>query len=290
MEGADRLLASLDVSATDFVIAEAALAGRSTALAREDPLALYVLSGHGLLSATGHPEIGLEPDAFVVAPPGAALAAFASATQPDGVHNRLVVAIGGLRASVAGGVGLFSALDAPIVHRFGAAAFRESFLMLADELRAPALGSRALADGVLRQALILLIRSRWDGAGATCPWIVAMREPRLLPALSAMLDRPADPFSLDALARMAGMSRSVFSGRFVAAFGAPPMEFLKQVRLGQAARLLSTTNLPVKKIARVVGYESRSYFSRAFRARYELDPSDYRSRGQAGAPASASCS
>lgn len=290
MEGADRLLASLDVSATDFAIAEADYGRPVDRPAQEDALALYVLSGHGLLSATGHPDICLGPDAFVVAPPGAGLAAFSSAPQPDGLHNGLVMAVGGLRASIAGGVGLFGALEAPIVHRFGAAALRENFLMLADELRAPAIGSQALVDGVLRQALILMIRRRSDGAGAMCPWIVAMREPRLLPALSAMLERPADPLSLDALARMAGMSRSVFSGRFVAAFGAPPMEFLKQVRLGQAARLLATTNLPVKKIARVVGYESRSYFSRAFRARYELDPSDYRSRGQAGAAVAASCS
>lgn len=275
MLGVDRLLASLDVFAAGFETTEAKFDRTIDRAGGRDALAVYVLSGHGRLGPAGRVDVELPSDAFVVAPPGAAL--FIENAAPHGAP--LVVALGRLRATIAGGAGLFDALDAPIVHRFASSALRENFLMLADELATPSVGSQALADGVLRQALILLIRLRYDNVGAACPWIVAMREPRLVAALSAMLERPADPLSLDALARMAGMSRSVFADRFSAAFGAPPIEFLKRIRLREAARLLSTTDLPVKKIARVVGYESRSYFSRAFRARYALDPSDYRSRG-----------
>ncbi|MCB1885358.1 MAG: helix-turn-helix transcriptional regulator [Geminicoccaceae bacterium] len=54
------------------------------------------------------------------------------------------------------------------------------------------------------------------------------------------------------------------------------MEFLKELRLHRATRLLETTDLPVKAVARNVGYDSRSYFSRAFRARYGVDPTAYR--------------
>jgi transcriptional regulator GlxA family with amidase domain len=48
------------------------------------------------------------------------------------------------------------------------------------------------------------------------------------------------------------------------------------VRLRHAAHLLRTTDVPVKVIASAVGYRSRSQFSRAFSAHYELDPSSFR--------------
>jgi transcriptional regulator GlxA family with amidase domain len=54
------------------------------------------------------------------------------------------------------------------------------------------------------------------------------------------------------------------------------MDFLKELRLGRAARLLETTDLPVKTIAARVGFSSRSHFSRAFKAAMHLEPTAYR--------------
>ncbi len=45
-----------------------------------------------------------------------------------------------------------------------------------------------------------------------------------------------------------------------------------------AAKLLTTSPMPVKVIAESVGYASRSYFSHAFKAAYGCDPSTYRNR------------
>ena len=39
-----------------------------------------------------------------------------------------------------------------------------------------------------------------------------------------------------------------------------------------SAQLLRSTNLPVQMVALAVGYASRSYFSRAFKAAYGADP------------------
>ncbi len=44
----------------------------------------------------------------------------------------------------------------------------------------------------------------------------------------------------------------------------------------RGAHLLLSTDLPVKTIAYRVGYSSRSYFSRAFRATMDVDPATYR--------------
>jgi AraC family transcriptional activator of mtrCDE len=291
MDGVERLLAAIETSVEGFEVVETQAGGRLERQGRAAALVLFVLSGRGVLSARDGEEVELVQNALVVLPRGdavcvrARLSAAASPAAPD-----LVLAIGAVRATVAGAADLFVVLDAPIAHHFSESAVRENFLMLADEAQAPALGSRALADAVYRQALILLVRHRHNGSGAACPWLVATRDPRLLPALSAMLDRSSDPITLDDLAALTGMSRSVFADRFAEAFGASPMEFLRRIRLGRAARLLATTDIPVKKIAHVVGYESRSYFSRAFRARYDVDPTDYRTRGPAREPSAISCS
>lgn len=74
------------------------------------------------------------------------------------------------------------------------------------------------------------------------------------------------------------MSRSAFAERFSATFGEGPIEYLHRVRLRLAARLLTTSPMPVKVIAASIGYTNRSYFSHAFKAAYGVDPSMYRSR------------
>lgn len=91
-----------------------------------------------------------------------------------------------------------------------------------------------------------------------------------------MLDRPEDPFTLEQLASIAGMSRASFAEQFKKAFGRTAMGFLKELRLRRAARLLETTDLPVKTIAARVGFSSRSHFSRAFKAVMNAEPTTYR--------------
>ncbi len=53
---------------------------------------------------------------------------------------------------------------------------------------------------------------------------------------------------------------------------------MQRVRLRLGADLLQTTGLPINLIASVVGYASRSYFTRAFRAAYATDPKSFRAK------------
>ena len=110
--------------------------------------------------------------------------------------------------------------------------------------------------------------------------LIGGQDPRLTNVLLAMLESPAQNHTLEELARISGMSRSLFAERFAEAFDRPPMDLLRQVRLHRAANLLRTTRLPVQLIALAVGYASRSYFSRAFRAAYGDDPQGFRQRSR----------
>ncbi len=102
-----------------------------------------------------------------------------------------------------------------------------------------------------------------EEAGAP-PVLMALREPRLARAVLAVLEKPGAPYSVESLAVLAGMSRTSFADRFSQVFEQAPMDFVQRVRLRIAARLLTTTDLPVKVIASTIGYASRTAFSRAF--------------------------
>jgi AraC-like DNA-binding protein len=54
------------------------------------------------------------------------------------------------------------------------------------------------------------------------------------------------------------------------------IDYLKDYRLAMAARLLSASDASILEIAEDVGFESLSYFNRAFKKRYGMTPTQYR--------------
>jgi AraC-like DNA-binding protein len=99
---------------------------------------------------------------------------------------------------------------------------------------------------------------------------------RLRRALECVLTHPMEQLRMKDLAMRAGMSRSAFAKRFAATAGIPPMQFVRAARLRYAAHLLASTVRPVKAIAGIIGYSSRSQFCRAFRRSFDLHPSAFR--------------
>jgi AraC family transcriptional activator of mtrCDE len=113
-------------------------------------------------------------------------------------------------------------------------------------------------------------------ATCTLPWLRALEDPDLRPALEAMLSAPHKPHTVASLAHACHMSRSTFARRFKVSFGRGPMEYLREVRLRKAAKLLRKKPPPsVVSIASQVGFDSRSQFSRAFRDYFAYSPSEF---------------
>ena len=149
------------------------------------------------------------------------------------------------------------------------------------ELSSPGPGSRAMVQALLRVLVIELMRCRLAKGDGGLAWMKALRDPHLWPVLRLMLDKPGDPHSVDSLADAAGLSRSVFARRFAEAYGAGPMEMLREVRMQAAATMLHESNVPVKRIAEIVGFRSRSSFTRAFEASVGCSPNRFRLVAQA---------
>jgi transcriptional regulator GlxA family with amidase domain len=155
--------------------------------------------------------------------------------------------------------------------RFGA-----SFDALCEELSHPDMGTATVADCLMKQLLIWFFRRSLGDSIDAPPQSRVWADPRLLSVVRAIVSHPERGHSVQTLAVLAGMSRSSFSARFADEFKLAPMEFVQQVRMESAARLLQTTQLPIKTLASAVGFASRSQFSRAFKAAHGTDPSSYR--------------
>ncbi len=77
------------------------------------------------------------------------------------------------------------------------------------------------------------------------------------------------------LEKQFGMSRSTLFKQIRQATGMSLVEYVTMLRIDQAKRLLAE-EVPMKEIARRVGYSDPYYFSRAFKKATSLTPSDYR--------------
>ena len=90
------------------------------------------------------------------------------------------------------------------------------------------------------------------------------------------MENPFAPHSVESLAESVNMSRSAFARHFQDAFKTSPMSLVNHVRLERAARLLTTTALPVERVGKQCGFSSRSHFSNAFKKHTGLSPVEYR--------------
>ena len=106
-------------------------------------------------------------------------------------------------------------------------------------------------------------------------WLAGLRDPVIGRALGALHADPQDDWTVERLARLAGVSRSVFAERFADMVGQPPMQYLALWRMQLASRLLLEGG-DVATIAGAVGYESEAAFSRAFKKLVGQPPSSWR--------------
>ena len=86
-------------------------------------------------------------------------------------------------------------------------------------------------------------------------------------------------YTVDQMAADIALSRSNLYRRMQAMLGITPNEFLRNVRLKHAAKLLTETEMPVNKVSLAVGFNSPRYFSQYFRKMFGVTPSEYGQRG-----------
>jgi len=82
-------------------------------------------------------------------------------------------------------------------------------------------------------------------------------------------------FNVEALADIVGMSRAQLHRRVKEATGITVGEFIRNLRLQQAARMLEKGDNTVQQVAWAVGFSNPTHFSAAFKRYFGVSPMEY---------------
>lgn len=84
--------------------------------------------------------------------------------------------------------------------------------------------------------------------------------------------------NIDDIAEMIGVSRSSFFKKIKNLLGIPPVEFIKEIRIQRAAQLLDAGESNISQIAYTVGMNDPRYFSKCFKQKYNMTPTEYKEK------------
>ena len=129
----------------------------------------------------------------------------------------------------------------------------------------------------LTEALFLqLLQEFVDHGEGTIGFVAALRDRALRRALELLHREPATPWTIDALATQAALSRATLIRRFRESVGVAPIEYLTRWRLLKAHQLARFSADSIDQIASRVGFSSAQTLTRAFKRFFGVTPSSLR--------------
>lgn len=172
--------------------------------------------------------------------------------------------------------------DIPEVFRMPADRWRHGGLratveLLRAEVEDPRPGSDGIVPALIDAMLLYILRAWFDERSAEDGgWATALADPVMGSALHAIHKNPAYPWTVEALAAHANLSRAAFARRFRTLIGEPPLAYITLWRLTIAAQQLRDSDRKLGQIARDVGYATEFAFAKAFKREYGCSPGTYR--------------
>jgi AraC-like DNA-binding protein len=161
---------------------------------------------------------------------------------------------------------------------------RATFDLIARESAEGGAGSDLVTSRLADVLFVQALRTCCGAVGAAgIGWLSALQDPRLAAAMRALHGDLARPWTVDGLAREAGMSRSAFAAAFRARAGDTPLGYLTSWRMYRAKSLLRATPLSVQEIAVRVGYDTGTALSRAFVRTEGVAPGAWRQQARRAA-------
>ncbi len=149
----------------------------------------------------------------------------------------------------------------------------------ATEATTPKAGSRSMLSRLTELMFVEILRKHIQGLShEEVGWFAALKDPVTGAALRCLHAAPLQDWTVESLARRAGVSRTTLAERFKHFLDQPPMQYFAQWRLQLAAQQLKSSDQPIKTIADRAGYDSEAAFSRAFKRHFGASPSDWRRR------------
>ncbi|SCK15598.1 GlxA family transcriptional regulator [Vogesella sp. LIG4] len=131
----------------------------------------------------------------------------------------------------------------------------------------------ALATQVSEQFVLGRIRAKSDHQRMQLAARYGVHNKKIVQVLAAMEANTECPLSSDELADGVGVTRRQLERLFRAQFDETPSSFYLRLRLERARELLRQTDMSVLEVGVACGFESATYFGRAYRKQYGTTPS-----------------
>ena len=154
--------------------------------------------------------------------------------------------------------------------------------MFVQELETPGMASGLLAELLLQQIVILLLRAlkkRSDSREKLAAADYDLKNTRFNKIETFFHEHYAEPITEEDLARELAVSRRQTSRIMRKHCGKSFQEKLEDIRMHYALRYLLQTELPVETVAQKLGYSTPSGFFVAFKKRFSMTPTQYRQKG-----------
>jgi transcriptional regulator GlxA family with amidase domain len=135
-----------------------------------------------------------------------------------------------------------------------------------------------IAQSVARWLVMYMRRPGGQSQFATPVWSPPAQRPAVRAAQHLIHTEPAVDLRVPVLAGRVGMSPRHFSREFTRQVGMTPGQYVEQVRLDTARRLLESEPVTVSVAARRSGFGSAETMRQAFVRRLGVPPDDYRRR------------
>jgi len=169
----------------------------------------------------------------------------------------------------------------PYIHlrNYGEAAgkwMEATLRVIGDEAGGQMMGGDLIALKMSEAILAQAIRSFVESDEAAVWGLGGFSDAQLRRALDRFHKAPADTWTVETLARAAGMSRTSFAVLFLKKLGMTPMEYVTGWRMEIAKRILGETANSVADAAEKAGYASDSAFARVFKKETGMTPAGFR--------------
>jgi YesN/AraC family two-component response regulator len=103
-------------------------------------------------------------------------------------------------------------------------------------------------------------------------------DPKINKIFGYVMDHFTESVELNTAAELVGMNKAAFCRYFKKRTKKTFSEFLNEVRIGHACKLISQDNLGITESAYLSGYNSPSYFYKQFKNIKGVSPTEYQSK------------
>ena len=148
--------------------------------------------------------------------------------------------------------------------------------MIGEEAGGARLGGDLIALRMTEVILAQAIRTYLETQARETPGLAGFADPQLARALAALHRDPSAAWSVETLARTAGLSRTGFAQRFADRMGVTPMHYVTGWRMQVARQAIAEEGASVADAAALAGYASESAFTRVFKRELGAPPSAFR--------------